>query len=107
MKAAVGRLSAAVPRYLSSASSMNDCSVPAAGAVSDSYRPGEIRNTRDGLSPLHTANMKELILSPRWLGGKQILRLEFECDLPAPRLPHVAQVWLSASLKAAYGNQLA
>lgn len=51
--------------------------------------------------------MKELILSPCWLGGKQILRPEFECDLPVPRLPHVAQVRLSASLKAAYGNQLA
>lgn len=107
MKAAVGCLSVTVPFYVSLASSMNDCSVPAVRAVSDSYRLGEIRNTRDGLSPLHTANMKELILSPCWLGGKQILRLEFECDLPAPRLPHVAQVWLSASLKAAYGNQLA
>ncbi len=50
--------------------------------------------------------MKELILSPCWLGGKQILRAEFECDLPVPRLPHVAQVRLSASLKAVYGNQL-
>lgn len=53
------------------------------------------------------ANMKELILSLCWLGGKQILRAEFECDLPVPRLPHVAQVRLSASLKAVYGNQLA
>lgn len=51
--------------------------------------------------------MKELISSLRWLGGKQILRKEFECDLPAPRLPHVAQVRLSASLKAVYGNQQA
>ncbi len=51
--------------------------------------------------------MKGLILSPCSLGGKQILRPEFECDLPVPRLPHVGQVRLSASLKAAYGNQLA
>lgn len=51
--------------------------------------------------------MKELILSLCWLGGKQILRPEFECDLPVLRLPHVAQVRLGASLKAAYGNQLA
>lgn len=50
--------------------------------------------------------MKELILSLCSLGGKQILRPEFECDLPVPRLPHVAQVRLSASLKAAYENQL-
>lgn len=49
--------------------------------------------------------MKELILSLCWLGGKQILRPEFECNLPVPRLPHVAQVRLSASLKAAYGNK--
>lgn len=55
---------------------------------------------------LHSANMKELILSPCWLGHTQILGAEFECDLPAPRLPHVAQVRLTASLKAAYGNQL-
>ena len=54
---------------------------------------------------LHIASMKELILSLRWQGGKQILRAEFECDLPMPRLPHGAQVRLSASLKAAYGNQ--
>lgn len=55
---------------------------------------------------LHSANMKELILSPCWLGHTQILGAEFECDLPAPRLPHVAQVRLTASLKAEYGNQL-
>lgn len=67
-------------------------------------RPG----TRGAVSLLlHIANMKELILSPCWQGGKQILRAEFECDLPVPRLPHGPQVWLSASLKAAYGNKLA
>lgn len=71
----------------------------------------EGRDTQTGFdgigSRLHIANMKELILSPCWLGGKQILRPEFECDLQAPRLPHVAQVQLGASLKAAYENQLA
>lgn len=81
-------------------------------AGSDSYRHRGISHAQTGFDGmgshlLHTANMKELILSPCWLGGKQILRPQFECDLPVPRLPHVAQVWLSASLKAAYGNQLA
>lgn len=53
---------------------------------------------------LHAANMKALVFG--WDAGK-FLGLEFECDMPAPRLPHAAQVRLSASLKAAYGNQLA
>lgn len=82
-------------------------SVPSLKAVTKSA----IRNTDevwwDGCSSLHTANMKELILSPAWLEGKQILKPQFECDLPVPRLPHVTQVRLSASLKAGNGNQLA
>lgn len=75
--------------------------------VSESCSAGTQRTRFGRISGLHIANMKELILSPCRLGRTQILRVKFECDLPVPRLPHVAQVWLSASLKAAYGNQLA
>lgn len=75
--------------------------------MSESCSAGTQRTRLDRISGLHIANMKELILSPCRLGRTQILRVKFECDLPVPRLPHVAQVWLSASLKAAYGNQLA
>lgn len=58
-----------------------------------------------GILPFAYYEHKRADIKAALAGGKQILRLVFECHLLIPRLPYVNNLRLSASLKAWYGNQ--